>query len=72
MNLHTLAADLDTLADGSCDDGDARTIRLAAEVVRACSFHGPCLDCTARPAEVNGQCRPCYQRDRRAALRAER
>lgn len=68
MTLAELAASCRDEAQGCCDE-QLRVLLLAvATVLDSARYGGTCTLCHERKAEVNGHCRPCYQRRRRHRL----
>ena len=69
MKLTDLAAKARHLADCTCCDDLAGTLRELADAVdpnRASADDGLCCACRERSREVRGWCRRCYNRMRRS------
>jgi hypothetical protein len=72
MTLPEIKQALDEACAATCDADLAELLGLAAEVLAECHYHGACLRCRERRADVAGYCRPCYQSHRRATRRETR
>lgn len=66
MTIAELARQLAAQALATCDDELRDLLMLAAKVAARADYHGDCLECAKKRAEILGLCRPCYQRQRRA------
>lgn len=66
MGFPKLAKELRDEAKCCCDEDLRGLLERAANVLDGFVFQGPCMSCGERPSEVSGECRPCYQRHRRA------
>jgi len=71
MTLTEMAARCRAEAAACCDPELVELLTRVAGVLDASRYHGPCTSCGERQAEVLGECRPCYQRHRRAGLAVE-
>lgn len=69
--LKDMAAECRNEARACCDPELAELLARVAAVLEVATYKGECLSCAERPAEVLGECRPCYQRHRRATLGAD-